>query len=215
MKVYFDTEFTGLRKDTTLISIGLVTENGKCFYGIFTDYNKELCNHWISEHVIKNLHIEDNAYLPDIVKVEGTKDMVAKQLEEWLRSFNEDIQLVSDVCHYDMTLFIDLFGGAFDLPKYISPVCHDINQEIAHFYDISDKEAFDKSREEIVGTFKCNMTRLFSYSGSSKMIEYLEIICNVFRACEDMNNKHNALFDALEIFLISIYLDYKSDYRVL
>jgi hypothetical protein len=47
-------------------------------------------------------------------------------------------------------LFIDLFGGAFDLPKNISPYCHDINQDIAKMFGISDKEAFDKSREDIV-----------------------------------------------------------------
>ena len=31
MKIFFDTEFTGLHKNTTLISIGLVTEEGKHF----------------------------------------------------------------------------------------------------------------------------------------------------------------------------------------
>lgn len=32
MKVFFDTEFTGLHKDTTLISIGLVDEYNNHFY---------------------------------------------------------------------------------------------------------------------------------------------------------------------------------------
>lgn len=27
--LFFDTEFTGLRKDTTLISLGIVADNGK------------------------------------------------------------------------------------------------------------------------------------------------------------------------------------------
>lgn len=58
--------------------------------------------------------------------------------------------MVSDVCHYDMVLLIDLFGSAFDVPSYISPCCHDINQDIAHYYGISEKEAFDKSREEMI-----------------------------------------------------------------
>lgn len=33
MRVFLDTEFTGLHQDTTLISIGLIAENGKTFYG--------------------------------------------------------------------------------------------------------------------------------------------------------------------------------------
>ena len=32
MKIFFDTEFTGLHKNTTLISIGLVSETGDEFY---------------------------------------------------------------------------------------------------------------------------------------------------------------------------------------
>ena len=58
--------------------------------------------------------------------------------------------MVSDVCHYDMVLFIDLFGTAFDLPRCINPACHDINQDIARYYEFSEKEAFDFSREELL-----------------------------------------------------------------
>ena len=54
------------------------------------------------------------------------------------------------MCHYDFVLLIDLFGTAFDLPENVSASCHDINQDIAKNYGISEREAFDKSREEIV-----------------------------------------------------------------
>ena len=37
---FFDTEFTGLRKDTTLISIGIVSDTGDRFYAELTDYVK-------------------------------------------------------------------------------------------------------------------------------------------------------------------------------
>ena len=39
MKLYFDTEFTGLHKNTTLISVGLIAEDGQEFYAEFTDYD--------------------------------------------------------------------------------------------------------------------------------------------------------------------------------
>ncbi len=32
MNIFFDTEFTGLHRNTTLISIGLITETGEGFY---------------------------------------------------------------------------------------------------------------------------------------------------------------------------------------
>ena len=40
MKIFFDTEFTGLHKGTELISIGMVDEVGRTFYAEFNDYDK-------------------------------------------------------------------------------------------------------------------------------------------------------------------------------
>ena len=53
-KVYFDTEFTGLTKDTDLISIGMVVLNYKtmkwsALYHEFTDYDKSKMNDWVKE----------------------------------------------------------------------------------------------------------------------------------------------------------------------
>ena len=55
MKIFFDTEFTGLHKNTTLISIGMVDENGRTFYAEFSDYYESQCDKWIHENVIKHL----------------------------------------------------------------------------------------------------------------------------------------------------------------
>lgn len=136
MKVYFDTEFTGLHKNTTLISIGCVDENGREFYAELSDYDKSQCNEWIEKNVISKL-LGQNI---------GTKDEVAKRLAEWLSSY-DSVELVSDVCHYDVVLFNDLFGSAFDVPSNVSPCCHDINQDIANYLDITENEAFNVNRE--------------------------------------------------------------------
>ena len=39
-KIFFDMEFTGLHQKTTLISIGLIAEDGRTFYAEFNDYDK-------------------------------------------------------------------------------------------------------------------------------------------------------------------------------
>lgn len=151
MKIFFDTEFTGLHKDTTLISLGMIDENGRTFYAEFSDYNKEQCDNWIKENVINNLKLckyEHLSIYQENIEVYGKKYFIRKHLNEWLSKYDK-VELVSDVCHYDMVLFIDIFGGAFDLPKNINPSCHDINQDIALYYGISETEAFDKSREAI------------------------------------------------------------------
>ncbi len=169
MKIYFDTEFTGLHKNTTLISLGCVAEDGKTFYAEFDDYAKEQCNDWIQENVIKNLNIHGKKtdkwahYIPVSssgfsvsvkangysLYMSGNKVEVKVEFICWLSQF-ESVQFVSDVSHYDFVLLIDLFGTAFDLPENVSASCHDINQDIARHYGISEREAFDKSREEIV-----------------------------------------------------------------
>lgn len=163
--LFFDTEFTGLRKDTTLISLGIVADNGKKFYAEFTDYDESQCDEWIKNNVINNLHlggmgdgISDIDEEPSGIMVRGNKNYVSKELKEWISQF-DSIQFVSDVCHYDFVLLIDLLTGgktALDLPDNISAVCHDINSDIAKHYGISDREAFDKSREEIVSELCSN-----------------------------------------------------------
>lgn len=175
MNLYFDTEFTGLHKGTTLISIGIVAENGKKFYAEFSDYDESQCDNWIKENVTKHTILEGNEILAkrlgkdsNTTVVLGSKADIRYELGEWLKRFDE-VQFVSDVCHYDMVLLIDIFGTAFGLPGNVSAACHDINQDIANHYGISDREAFDKGREEIVSE-----------------------LCGEFIA----GDKHNALYDA-------------------
>lgn len=150
MKLFFDTEFTGLHKDTTLISLGMVDEDGRTFYAEFNDYDKSQCDEWIQKNVLNNLINDSNKidYESDDWFIIGDKNFIKTMLSKWLKQY-DSVELVSDVCHYDMVLFIDIFGGAFDLPNNINPSCHDINQDIALYYGISETEAFEKSREKI------------------------------------------------------------------
>ena len=40
MKIFYDSEFTGLHQKTTLISFALISESGEQFYVELTDYDK-------------------------------------------------------------------------------------------------------------------------------------------------------------------------------
>ena len=180
MVLFYDFEMTGLHKNTTPISIGIVSEDGKRFYAEFTDYDESQCNDWIKENVIKNLKlagmgvgVSDTDENPPLRIVMGDKRYIRQEANEWLRQFNK-IQFVSDVCHYDFVLLIDLLtngGTALDLPENISAVCHDLNMDIVRHFHVSDREAFDMSREKIMND-----------------------LCKT----EDIvtGNKHNSLYDA-------------------
>ena len=95
MKVYFDTEFTGLQKDTDLISIGFVSENGKTFYAEFTDYDESKCDDWIQKNVIDNLILKNHMYVSNVrdFRIIEDKKHVKDVLIRWFKSFGEDIQL--------------------------------------------------------------------------------------------------------------------------
>lgn len=166
-KIFFDTEFTGLVNSAKLISIGLVAENGETFYAELNDYDKSSLNDWLQENVIAHLYCTNGIGEDNPNYHYGSKAEISAKLAEWFCQF-EAVELVSDVCQYDMVLLADIFGGAFSIPENVCSACYDINQDIARQYGISLKEAFDKSREEI-------------------LTEYGIVI---------QGNKHNALYDA-------------------
>jgi len=175
IKLFFDCEFTGLHKNTTLISLGIISENGDKLYLEFNDYDKTQVDEWIQKNVIDKLWVsrtdntDQKAKVPDYY-FHGNKKEMTNQLKKWLSKFgNEEILFISDVCHYDFVLLIDLFGSAFDLPKNICPACYDINQDICNFYnsEMDMRKAFNTNREELLDT---------------------TIKSNIF--------KHNALWDA-------------------
>lgn len=153
MKVFFDTEFTELNKNAELISIGLLAENGKQFYAEIELGSLMVLNDWVKQNVLPYTIREKRKSNKIIQHIEeyhvGGVGQIGEVLHNWLLQF-EMIELVSDVCHYDMVLFADLFGGAEGIPKHVAPVCYDICQDIAMTYKISMQEAFDLSREKIL-----------------------------------------------------------------
>lgn len=129
MNCFFDAEFTGLHKDTTLISLGMVSDNGREFYSEFTDYDESQVDGWIQENVLANLLFRDKEPFWDTVGnltlVKGTKKDVQLALSTWLQKYRS-VELWSDVHHYDVVLLFDLWGHAFKIPENIYYVPFDI-----------------------------------------------------------------------------------------
>ena len=181
-KLFFDTEFTGLHKDTSLISIGIVSEYGDKFYAEFSDYKKEQVDSWIRENVIDNLKYNNSDRFLSIsclggkyiYNVKGNTDEIKHQLINWMLNIyrNHDfkkLEFWSDCLSWDWVLFVDIFGSSFDLPFYIYPYPIDI---ITMF------------RERDIDP---------------------DINREIFVYKEDKQGKHNALFDA-EIIRDCYYL---------
>lgn len=191
MKLFMDTEFTGLNKDTTLISIGIISEYGNFFYAEFNDYNQSQVDEWISDNVISNLKYNDkntfykaeegiiNKIKIVNVSMKNNKKAIKNELITWLNSLdNYNIEFILDVGFYDFVLFNDIFGSAFDTPSHCNDVYHDINQDIALKLKVSDQKAFSINREQLLTN---ENSRKYNY------------ICKSI----GFNDKHNSLTDAL------------------
>lgn len=128
MKVFFDTEFTGLHQQTTLISIGCVAENERQFYAEFTDYDQSQVDEWIVNNVLSHLQYA-NCEIEGGYKYQGLRAdsaTVAKCLRSWLESLGEPVEMWADCLAYDWVLFCQLFGGAMNIPKCVYYIPFDI-----------------------------------------------------------------------------------------
>jgi len=163
MKVFFDTEFTGLHKGTTLISIGMITEKYETFYAEFTDYDKSQVDSWVQDNVMDNLYIlngNSGNYAHTIAiegfaetsqgMIAGNKEFVKKRLTDWLElisnRYGEKLEMWSDCLAYDWVLFNDIFGTAFDIPECVYYIPFDI----CTLFKIKGIDP-DISREEFAG----------------------------------------------------------------
>ncbi|MBE9029167.1 3'-5' exoribonuclease [filamentous cyanobacterium LEGE 11480] len=124
MQVFFDTEFTGLRQATTLISIGLIAADGRTFYAEFNDYDASQLNDWLWEHVMPYLQLLDTDVMTPPLDLthhlmKADRPRVTRALTEWLAQF-ETVELWADYPAYDWVLFGELFGGGLNIPKNIA-----------------------------------------------------------------------------------------------
>lgn len=135
MRIYFDTEFTGLHNGTTLISIGCVAETGENFYAELTDFDLAQVNNWIVENVL--IHLKFKGMKENSIMSAGTTDWcvgtqkyVGTQLRRWLAKWDK-VEMWSDVLAYDWMLFNQLIAnynkGYPELPSNIYYIPFDIS----------------------------------------------------------------------------------------
>lgn len=164
VKIYLDCEMTGLTKKDSLISLGAVyfdpiSGRNKTFYAEFNDYDTNDLDNWIIDNVIANLKYNnrDSFKIQSLydVRMKSNTEYISNELRKWIEQINDDVIFVADVGHYDIVFTYDIFGGAFNLPKNLSATYHDLNTDIARHLEITESEAFDICREDlIIGQFE-------------------------------------------------------------
>ncbi|MFH1581707.1 MAG: hypothetical protein ABIC39_06480 [Pseudomonadota bacterium] len=114
-KVFFDTEFTRGGQNTSLISVGLVSEDGQELYIELNDYDRSQITPWLEENILILLE----------GKGVSTREAAAI-LEKWLNSVadGELVQLISAGKEVDSILLYNLWARV--LPESSLRSWHDV-----------------------------------------------------------------------------------------
>lgn len=168
-----------------------------CDWDSIEKLEKSICN-YVADDRNKFRHVHEVVH----------NDAAAADL---IREFfkGENVELVSDVSHYDMMLLCELFGGGMQLPSNIPPCCLDINQRIyeknlAITYRINKAGMFKTNavpkHEPVVKSLK----EAFDYNREILASELIG--SNIDDVCKN-NRKHNSLYDAFIIYIIDNEID--------
>jgi hypothetical protein len=121
MKYFFDTEFieSGPENPLQLLSIGIVSENGKEYYAVVDpiDVNLNLADDWLQNNVINHL---------DFINSSKRKKIIAKEIVNFV---GKDPVFWGWYSDYDWVILCQLYGKMTSLPESWPMFCLDLKQE--------------------------------------------------------------------------------------
>ncbi len=122
MRYFLDTEFmeSGHLMPITLLSIGIVAEDGREFYAINSEADWTLANDWVKENVVPHLRRSD---APKLLYIE-----IAHRVLAFVEAGGEKPEFWGYYADYDWVVFCQLFGAMIDLPRGWPMYCRDIKQ---------------------------------------------------------------------------------------
>lgn len=124
MKYYIDTEFieSGPKKPIQLISLGIVSEDGRELYCVSSEFNPEDASPWVQDNVLDSISEED---YKSAMSLESIGHAVAEFVLQCLPNKPEFWGYYSD---YDWVTFCQIFGTMMNLPQDFPMYCLDIKQ---------------------------------------------------------------------------------------
>lgn len=172
--IYYDTEFLEDGQTIELISIGLVTSDGREYYAVCSEIDRwlgseklhnRISNHrWLMENVIPHLPLvhapqrTDNSWIWSLDKsslLVKPRWVIANEVREFILAAPEPRQLWADYAAYDHVALCQLWGMMIHLPKGIPMWTHDLQQAaeligvpcMPSMPDTTEHNALDDARE--------------------------------------------------------------------
>lgn len=120
MKFFMDTEFIEDGRTIDLISIGIVSEDGRTYYAENSECNLSRASQWVRDNVFPHLRANGTG----IVK---PREQIGKDIVEFVGEKPEFWAYYAD---YDWVALCQLYGTMMDLPKGWPMYCRDFKQEL-------------------------------------------------------------------------------------
>lgn len=122
MKYFIDTEFieSGPSKPIQLISIGIVSEDGRELYEISSDFDSRDASDWVRQNVLAHLDVPDGSFCEPL-------RIIADRVISFVGD-DPKPQFWGYYADYDWVVFCQMFGTMMDLPKSFPMYCRDIKQ---------------------------------------------------------------------------------------
>lgn len=117
---FFDTEFNEDGRTIELISIGLVSRDGREYYAVSSEFDANACNDWVKANV-----------LPLLPPERKSRGRMASEIRELVLGNGEKPEFWAYFADYDWVVLCQLFGRMVDLPKGFPMWCRDLKQRMA------------------------------------------------------------------------------------
>lgn len=114
-RYWFDTEFIEDGKTIDLISIGIVSEDGREYYAECAECDLNRASDWVKENV-----------LPHLTANIKPREQIAREIVEFIGT--EKPEIWAYYAAYDWVALCQLFGTMMDLPKGWPMYCRDLKQ---------------------------------------------------------------------------------------
>jgi hypothetical protein len=123
MKYFLDTEFieAGPPYPLILLSIGIVSEDGRAFYAVNSEADGTKANDWVKTNVLPHLSRPDGKHTY-VAPIETIREEILKFCHDAVPEF------WGYYADYDWVVFCQIFGAMVDLPKGWPMYCRDIKQ---------------------------------------------------------------------------------------
>lgn len=120
MKYWFDTEFIEAPNHLDLISIGIVSEDGRALYYESNEVDWSRASPWVLENV--------KPHLNGTVHQVTTRAGIARRVRQFVDVDATPPEFWADYASYDWVALCWLFGTMMDLPSGWPMFCRDIQQ---------------------------------------------------------------------------------------